>query len=268
MALLVPHVPPSHHTLPSHPVPQDPWLPFSSSWPGMGRWCWGRMWYRSPRCASVSLWPQGVALLCLSSTLALPPALWHPCRSQDTGPFAPGAQDKDTKGSLVGATINWAAPSLPLQGQGTPWGHIYSFWPWGAAGKPRRGGHGGIWEPRGPRAEEAQPSLPALFIASTAMCRTCAAARAGAGVSPGCACSGLCPGALTTSGALGNLVPAHTVGLSRHCDPATCPQALGLSGCQHRPACGQSWAEHELPGGPQLPVDHGSRILPCASLRE
>lgn len=135
----------------------------------------------------------------------------------------------------------------------------------GSSRETEAGGHGGIWEPRGPRAEQAQPSLPALFIASTAMCRTCAAARAGAGVSPGCACSGLCPGALTTSGALGNLVPAHTVGFSRHRDPATCPQALGLSGCQHNPACGQSCAER---GGHQLPMDHGSHILPCASLRE
>lgn len=253
-----------HPTIPCHPTlsPRTPGCP--SAAPGQG-WDVGAGGGCGTRVPSVPQFPCGPCYVPAPPWLC--PQLCGIPAGHRMGTFAQGAQDKDTKGSLVGATTNWAAPSLcHCRARGhlgdTSGRFLLAV---GSSRETEAGGHGGIWEPRGPRAEQAQPSLPALFIASTAMCRTCAAARAGAGVSPGCACSGLCPGALTTSGALGNLVPAHTVGFSRHRDPATCPQALGLSGCQHNPACGQSCAER---GGHQLPMDHGSHILPCASLRE
>lgn len=120
--------------------------------------------------------------------------LWHPCRSRRHLHQVPRTRTR--KKSLLrplGATTNWAAPSFcccrargHLGDTSVPVGRGEQ---WGNRG---RGATGESGSPEGP--EQAQPwLLPALFIAGTAMCRTCAAARAGAGVSPGCAALGCVP---------------------------------------------------------------------------
>lgn len=188
---------------------------------------------------------------------ALPPSSVASLQDTEHGDICTRTRtERGSLGGPLGATTNRAAPLSA--DAGTPRGHISPCWPWGNRGRGSTGGECG--SPEGP--EQAQPwLLPALFIAGPAMCGTCAAARAGAGVSPGCACSGPCPGALATLTALGDPVPAppHTAGLSG--DPAPWHRALGLSRYQHHPARG-------LHGGPQPPTDHSGHVLPCASPRE
>lgn len=230
-ALLVPHLPPSH---PTSAVPPCPPGPLAAPQQLLGRdggvGGGGGCGTGAPSVCQSPHGPRGWPCCVPAPPWLCPPALWPVGSPQGTGQgdICTGCPGQgQTKGSLVpplGATMNWAAPSLcccrargHLGDTSVPVGRGEQ---WGNRG---RGGTGESGSPEGP--EQAQPSLPALFIAGTAMCRTCAAARAGAGVSPGCARSGLCPCALTTSGALGDPVPVppHTVGLSRHRDPVTRP---------------------------------------------
>lgn len=145
-ALLLPQVPPSHPTSAIPPCPPGP-LAAPPAAPGQG---WGagagEGCEQSPACLSFPAAPGWPCYVPASPQLCLP-ALWPPCRSQDTGIFAPSAQDKERKGSPerpLGTT------PLPLRGQGPPWGHISPCWPWGAVGKPRQGGYGGMGAPRAP----------------------------------------------------------------------------------------------------------------------
>lgn len=89
-----------HHTLPllSHPVPQDPWLPLSSSWAGMEVLVVGEdVVLEPPVCVSLPMAPGGGPAVSQLHPGSAPQlcGLWDPCRAQDRGTFAPGAQDKD-----------------------------------------------------------------------------------------------------------------------------------------------------------------------------
>lgn len=98
-----------HPTIPCHPTlsPRTPGCP--SAAPGQG-WGVGAGGGCGTRVPSVPQFPCGPCYVPAPPWLC--PQLCGIPAGHRMGTFAQGAQDKDTKGSLVGATTNWAAPSL------------------------------------------------------------------------------------------------------------------------------------------------------------
>lgn len=205
----------------------------------------------------------GVALLCPSFTPALPPSSVASLQVTGHGDICTKCSGQGKKGEPVEAP-GYHPPAIA--GPGPPWGHISPCWPWGAVGKPRQGEHGGIWEPRGPRAGSAL-AAGAIYSRRCHVSDVCSGTGRRRGQPRLCLLWALSRCPHHVKGPWGPC-PCPSPHRGAHRDPATCHQALGQSGYRHHPARGQSWAERGLCGGPQLPTDHSGQVLPRASPRE